>query len=648
MFCSASIFAAVALLLGRDLNWDYFNYHSYAALSALGDRLEKDFFAAGYQGYLNPLPFLPFALMDQAGWASAAMATGLAVLQSLNAFFLYLLARELTLESKYPVFYAAIITVLGCASPVLASQIGSSFVDPLTTPPVMAALWLLARSQSSGTGLIAGVLAGSAFALKLTNAPFVVGILLAICCYRGSRQFKSWASDLTRGCVGVAFGFIALYGFWGARLMQSHGSPIFPLFNNLFKSPDFPEQGTAFHRFIPQNLWQAINLPFEMIENRSWIYTEVSAPDLRPASLMALCAAVALLGLWKGAATTQSGYSQNHVRASRVVWAFLLPACLAWLVTSANGRYAVPILLMLGPALWLSAYKLAGADRAGVVCAGLAILQLVHMSSAGNPRWNPKSWTDRWLPISVPSGLKSEPLLFVTIGRSSESYLAAHVHRESVFTNPIGLVSIANDGPSWHRFEALRGQWAGRTRLVFNVNEQEARDGAEKSIASSNEMIDRLGLEIRSATCDLIIVNSSDSKVPPPPEIPGLIANNRYALACPVQLKPKVDPELAQQRKAAETVMDAFETKCPALFLPKGVQVERTGASWTRSYGKYDLFLRIIPNPGIIEHQMERQGEPVRLGTLADWRSALGRFDCALPHLGSRGMDATGFSHATR
>ena len=52
--------AACSLVLGRDLNWDYFNYHGYAALLLRQDRLGQDFFAAGYQGYMNPLAFAPW------------------------------------------------------------------------------------------------------------------------------------------------------------------------------------------------------------------------------------------------------------------------------------------------------------------------------------------------------------------------------------------------------------------------------------------------------------------------------------------------------------------------------------------------------------------------------------------------------------
>jgi len=72
---AASCCVLLSLALGRDINWDYYNYHGYAALSVVQDRLGQDFWPAGVQGYLNPLPFLPFAWMQQAAWPSAVVAS---------------------------------------------------------------------------------------------------------------------------------------------------------------------------------------------------------------------------------------------------------------------------------------------------------------------------------------------------------------------------------------------------------------------------------------------------------------------------------------------------------------------------------------------------------------------------------------------
>src|SRR5262245_29774977 len=55
---------------GRDLNWDQLNYHFYAAYLYLDDRVSQDFMGASFQGYLNPLAYVPFYLMVRANWHS--------------------------------------------------------------------------------------------------------------------------------------------------------------------------------------------------------------------------------------------------------------------------------------------------------------------------------------------------------------------------------------------------------------------------------------------------------------------------------------------------------------------------------------------------------------------------------------------------
>lgn len=75
--CGAALFAAWALAKGQDANWDLQNYHDYNAYALLHGRYRFDVGPAGYQGYLNPLPYvLPYALRTSLSpmLASAALA----------------------------------------------------------------------------------------------------------------------------------------------------------------------------------------------------------------------------------------------------------------------------------------------------------------------------------------------------------------------------------------------------------------------------------------------------------------------------------------------------------------------------------------------------------------------------------------------
>src|SRR5271166_1288080 len=51
---------------GQDVNFDQLNYHYYSAYAFLHDRLSIDAAPAGLiHSYFNPLPYLPFYLLER-------------------------------------------------------------------------------------------------------------------------------------------------------------------------------------------------------------------------------------------------------------------------------------------------------------------------------------------------------------------------------------------------------------------------------------------------------------------------------------------------------------------------------------------------------------------------------------------------------
>jgi hypothetical protein len=636
----AALAVGLSYAMGRDLNWDYFNYHGYAAFDVFGRRLAQDFFPAGLQGYLNRLPYLPFALMQAAGWHSAAIGAGLAALASLNALFLYLISREFTFTLPRPRTVAATVAMLGAASNVYLQQLGSTFVDPITTIPVMAAVWLLIRQPDLRALVAAGALCGAAVALKLTNAPFAAGLLAAAMLAQPTGQ--SAARALAASAAGLACGFLLLYGVWGWRLAQLHGSPLFPVFNNLFRSPDFSAQAVVYHRFVPQSLVDALLLPFRMVEQRSYIYVEGVSPDLRPAVMMLLALAAALLGAWRwrrgaaGSGTVARPWQRSTQRALAVFFGVSL---MGWLMTSSNGRYATPLLLLLAPLIFTTASTLVGVRHASLVCLAVLPIQGLLLIDAGNPRWYPTDWAPQWLPASVPASLKEQPQLYVSVSTSSESYVASLVHPDSVFVNPIGLSPIANGGPGWSRFEAMRDSFAGRTKVLFALPKEADAKVRTSRVATMNGAVDRLGLSIDDTKCDLLTFDAPMAGTlrylwarPDPVE-----HHTREVLACDaVRVTPST--RLAERRRLAESILDAFERKCPEIFSPNGVQIEGAGTLWSRLYGKFDLTFFVDLDDGQVVYRMQRQAADVIVGQVSTWTKDLERFRCRLPHGGARDL----------
>jgi hypothetical protein len=460
-------------------------------------------------------------------------------------------------------------------------------------------------------------------ALKWTNAPFAVGIMVAAIVAQPHESASQRLRITLSVLAALVGGFMLLYGWWGMRLWQEFGSPLFPLFNGFFGSPDAPAESFSYQRYVPQTLGQLASFPFRMALHEGWVHTEVISPDLRPATITLLSVAACLA--W-GVTRLRASPPQAslHVLRTRrevhVVAAFGLVSLAAWLVTSSNGRYAVPLFLLQGPVLVLLMARMLNQRSALVAGALLTVLQVLHGAAGGSPRWSAQPWTQDWLPVTVPSSLVQEPMLFVLVGQPSASFLAKHVHPRSVFINPIGTMPLPNDGPGWARYVKLRDGYQGRTQVVMPMGLQLTDAEFREKLVRQNRVL-RFGPE-------------------------GPVDEGRLVACKAIRVAP--NPELAASRNNAARIMDAFEARCPSVFSPRGTQIEGAGSMWTRAYSRHDVYLAIDVNAGAILYRRDRQMRPEMIGSVSSWKSDLERFRCKLPLDGQRGID-TMFPHdATR
>ena len=638
--------AVAALYLGRDLNWDFFNYHAYAAWTADAPRIGRDFFPAGYQGYLNPLPFLPFRWMTQAGWHSAFVGMAIAAFQALNFLFLYLIARSMTLaRGHHGPWPAMLITALGVVSGAVISQLGSTFIDLTTTPLVMAACWAMVCLPSERLSVVAlaGVLAGGAAALKLTNAPFALAVVAAASLPTGS-TWRPSGRHFIAAAAGAFFGFSVLYGYWGLSLWNEFRNPFFPVFNQIFRSPDFSIEPIGFSRFIPQTISALFALPFRITTMASWVYTEIMAPDVRPLLALALLVVVAVVKMVTclSKQPTSAINSTSAAPSEARLWTFLVMSTAAWIVTSSNGRYAVPLLLLLGPVLFALASALSR-PRALGICGLILIAQAFHAGSAGEPRWSAQPWTRQWLSVSVPQRLVDRPHLLLSLGSSSDSYIATASHPQSVFVNPIGLISLPSSGPGSDRLVDLLGRYNGRIEVVFrwNADLSTSSPTGTKLLDQRDVMLDRFGLRLDRSSCEKISANTPDQVFSPPGS--NLPRNEvRWSLACSASTLEARSPELAHQREQADEVFSALEAKCPNVFAPRSAITDGIGNIWLRHYGKYDLFVVLDLTHDEIFHYMERQAAHSLIARVSTWRQDVDRFTCGLPLNGDRSVNVLG------
>lgn len=632
----------LALAYGRDVSWDYHNYHAYAAWLLGHDRLGQDFFAAGPQGYMNPIGFLPLAL-TQYYWHLGSMPTAvvLACLHSLSAFFLYLICRDLAAGRPWPEkLTLAMGWLLGVSTPVFLLHLGSTSIDPIGSALVLAATWLAVFRPQPRMALLAGLLAGVAMAAKLSNVVFALAVAAAIALPWHEKP-RTWMQRTGSGAIGMLLGFIATQGWWSWRLLQTTGNPFFPFFNGIFRSPYFITESAGQQRFQPTSLGDLLTLPWRMAQGNSWAYIELSAPTVVP---LAICVALVLLGVvhagrlllhrGKASAPAIAGAGPRFAAAAGVSAAL-------WLATSANGRYGITLFLLLGPALALLLLRLLPRRYAALVACLLALLQGFTSWQMVTPsnRWGSSQWTPQFEAVRVPDALKRQPLLFVSLANPSHSEIVPYLHPDSAFVRPDGTYSIPSDGPAYERLQSLLSEYDGRTQVLFPLASIKGLvPNVPRLIERNNIRLDRIGLRIQGDHCLRIEVGGQqslptrfNSKLDPPP------LNSLMSCSAGKSLP---DPALAKSRESAERIMDAFEDKCPDLLRPRKPQIEALNrTAWRRMYLNYDAIALFVSfDKDVIMYNLSGQSSPAYLGKASEWPKAVAAFHCQLPGEGMRGI----------
>jgi hypothetical protein len=589
----AVVCAAWAVHAGKDVNWDQLNYHYYLPFELLAGRLGQDFFAASAQSYLNPVGYLPFYLMVAAGWHSVLVSSVLAAAHSLSIGLLYLVARELFahLPARERNVFSCLAAALGAASGVYWMTLGSSFLDPLLVPPMLAGLLLLLRDgHRVRHAAFAGALFGVAAALKYSNAVFALAALpLALA--------VSWRASLAY-IAGGAAAVTVLAGPWFVALQRAFGNPVFPLMNAWFRSPDALPINLIGERFEVSGPLALLAFPFRMATLDAGVYSENFAPDLRFGAL--LLAAV--------------GLSLRRGALQRTDWRLLMffaGALALWLATSANARYGLIVLLLAGVCLARIVERVLSVHAARVALSVLLMIQLGITFIASPPRWFlAETWSRHWFPYVVPERALREPALYLTVEILPMAVIAPFVHPASSFVNFRGQHSLPSDSA---KLAALLERHRGHVRVL----------GRELDVTAYDARLRRLGYRVEPSDCFAIPWRPDDDDA-------LSRAANRFAgepksseplslASCALVGAPR-DPADAARERQVSVVFDRVERACPKLFRGQTAVTEPFGSGWSRLYNGLDARLELSGERLSLDRY--RADVQIGLGALSDWERA--------------------------
>lgn len=331
--------AAYSVWIGRDANWDLLNYHYYNVFAWLHGREQLDLAVGQLQTLFNPFLYLPLYLgMEHLEPHLYAALVGF--VQGLNLILIWSIAEvawpaESSMRRTGPLLVAL---TAGCGAAFL-TQIGTSFGDTLLTLPLLGALRLIiSPMRRTWLILFAGLLGGLAVGFKPLNGIYALALAAALLTFP-----DRWRVALLGG--GGILGFAASGGWWCWHVWQRTGNPLFPYYNDIFRSPLYWNERFIFGFFLPKTALETIFYPWLWLVNPTRV-SEYPFVNLAIPALMTLLAVVAigwLLGL-------RPQGERTNATALRALFAFWLVGYALWLTQSAVYRFAA-VLEMLAPLL---------------------------------------------------------------------------------------------------------------------------------------------------------------------------------------------------------------------------------------------------------------------------------------------------------
>ncbi|MYM41026.1 hypothetical protein [Duganella qianjiadongensis] len=551
------LLALQSLLLGQDDGWDMRNYHLYNPYALLNGRLALDFSPAGFQSYFNPLLDLPYYLLTRyAPGAVAGFVFGW--LHGLNFIPLSMLARQLLPERQRA---ALLLALAGCLGAGFLSELGNSMGDNLTSLLVLWSVLLVLRhgvAASVRTLLLAGLLMGAAAGLKLTNINYAVALCLALLVWPQAfwrRIGLAWWFG-----VGVLAGLAVTAGWWWATMWRLYGNPLFPQFNDIFRSPLAAQLGVLDTEHLPHTLTEAVFWPFVFTRDIARI-AEVPLRQFIWPLLMVLLVAYVARRLWCRYRAVTVTAAATVPAAAQVLLVFTLVAYLIWLKLFSIYRYLVPLELLAPLLVWLLCHGLMTAGRAQRV-AGWALTACV-LYTLPFVTWGHSGWTAQAFRAEAPQ-LAQPQASVVYMVRTPMAWLTRFFQPEVAF------MAIGSGFPeSGAYLQRLRAQAAARTgqhyvMLPAAVNIRQS--GAERKLALARA----LGLTASAADCTRLA--GWLGKVRFQVEVQALEAATAAASgqACTLVLQPQYRADLVAEDAALQAEVQGHLAHYGLMLQPAG------------------------------------------------------------------------------
>lgn len=492
-------FGLLSLFAGQDANWDLQNYHLYNPYALLTGRIGHDLAPAGLQTYFNPLLDIPYYWMSM-NLSPMAVAFIMGTFHGLNFVLIHGIVRRVVPAdtSKLAVF---LLSLSGCLGASFISELGSTMGDNSTALFILGGLLLLARNcprflqgdmRSAWICAAAGLVMGLGVGLKLTNAPYAVGTVVALATVARPKARRLFL--ISAFSLGTLAGIATTAGYWFAMMVEHFGNPLFPQFNSIFQSELASQISVADTRWLPTSAWEAIVFPYVFTLSPHRFGELAMVQLLWPAvyTLFALWLAHQVYRRAVPSSTSRTPQSNPGADLTRFVLTFLVASYAVWMAVFSIGRYAIVMEMLLPVTAWIILHRLAKPQRARKLAAwliGLAVaITLIRFETWGNAGFGQRSYT-----VDVPTIAQPEGSTVLVLA-SPMAWILPH------FPPALAFVSLGN-------FPESKGYWRRARSIIESRNAglyaivPAVLDARANSIRRVNDWMLEHGIRAEDRTC---------------------------------------------------------------------------------------------------------------------------------------------------
>ena len=250
-----------------DLSWDTRSYHIYLQENTFVDKINSDFFAGR-----NLNSFL-FSLGDRTNYLFRLVLgyrLGTVMSYYLIVVLFYQVKRFFKELIKEPnEIFLSIISIVPCVMSIIFAFVGTYYIDNFGLVCLMEIFYIMLFEESLFTNklklYILAIIVGISISIKVTNVLFIIpiGLYFLLKNLKNFKYLKIYDYILLFICALLPFGIYALDNY-----IQT-GNPVFPYYNNIFKSDFFMQSEWKDGNFGPENLIQFLIWPIYIVFNPS-------------------------------------------------------------------------------------------------------------------------------------------------------------------------------------------------------------------------------------------------------------------------------------------------------------------------------------------------------------------------------------------